>query len=78
MKPAQDLEPLMTAEDVAAFLRVSLSGVYRLRRAGHLPGVPVGALWRWSPEVVRAFMRGEPPLGVPAPIVPNSRVRRRV
>jgi len=48
-------EPLWTAEDVAAFLRVSLSMVYKLRRQGSLPAVRVGALFRFRPEAVRGF-----------------------
>jgi len=52
-------EPLWTAEDVAAFLRVSLSMVYKLRRMGTLPAVRVGALFRFQPDEVRAYARGE-------------------
>ena len=52
-------EPLWTAEDVAAFLRVSLSMVYKLRRQGSLPAVRVGALFRFQPDAVRAFARSE-------------------
>jgi excisionase family DNA binding protein len=52
-------EPLWTAEDVAAFLRVSLSMVYKLRRTGALPAVRVGALFRFEPDIVRAFGRGK-------------------
>ncbi len=53
-------EPLWTAEDVAAFLRVSLSMVYKLRRTGALPAVRVGALFRFEPDFVRALGRGAP------------------
>ena len=75
---AMTSEPMMTAEEVAAFLKISLSMVYKLRREGRLPGVPVGALWRFDPAVVRAFTRGEvtPPDG--APVVPMRGRRRRV
>lgn len=68
-------EPLMTAEDVAAFLRVSLSTVYQLRRTGKLPGIPVGSLWRWSPDLVRAFGRGEVLPQQAAPSAPQLQVR---
>ncbi len=61
---AHATEPLWTAEDVAAFLRVSLSMVYKLRRMGALPAVRVGALFRFQPDEVRAYARGE--LGHPA------------
>lgn len=71
-------EPLMTAEDVAAFLKVSLSMVYKLRREGALRGVQIGSLWRWNPEVVRAYARGETTPDPGAPVVPIRGRRRRV
>ena len=52
-------EALWTAEDVAAYLKVSASMVYKLRREGKLPFVGVGALYRFDPEVIRAYVRGE-------------------
>jgi excisionase family DNA binding protein len=57
--PLKPVEPLWTAEDVAAYLRVSLSMVYKLRREGRLPSVAVGALYRFNAEDVRAFARGD-------------------
>ena len=54
----------MTAEEVAAVLRVSESMVYKLRRSGALPAVRVGVLLRFHPDVVRAYSRNElPPRG---------------
>ena len=58
-------EPLWTAEDVAAFLRVSLSMVYKLRRQGSLPAVRVGALFRFQPDTVRGFARSDSVAGDP-------------
>lgn len=52
-------EPLWTAADVAAFLRVSLSMVYKLRRQGSLPAIRVGALFRFQPDAVRGFARSD-------------------
>jgi excisionase family DNA binding protein len=73
-----DLEPMMTAEDVSAYLKISLSMVYKLRREGRLPGVQLGTLWRFAPEVVHSIARG----GLPtpqqgSPVVPIG-IRRRV
>lgn len=48
--------PLLSAEQVAEHLVVSVELVYKLRRQGRLPAVRVAALWRWRPEVVRAFV----------------------
>lgn len=58
--PAALADPLLTAEEVAQYLKVSLSMIYKLRRTGALPAVPVGALYRFRPDVVRAYARGEP------------------
>jgi excisionase family DNA binding protein len=71
-------EPMMTAEDVAAFLKISLSMVYKLRRERRLPGVAVGALWRFDPADVRAFARGELPPPDGSPVIPMRGRRRRV
>ena len=57
--PAPQLEPLMTAEEVAGYLRCSVEMVYKLRRTGRLKAVKLGALYRWQPAVVRAFVEGE-------------------
>lgn len=52
---------LLTAEDVAADWQVSVSMVYKLRREGKLPFVRIGTLYRFDPDVVRAYARGEVP-----------------
>jgi excisionase family DNA binding protein len=48
--------PLLTAEQVAAHLTCSVELVYKLRRTRKLPAVRLGAVYRWRPEVVRAFL----------------------
>jgi excisionase family DNA binding protein len=48
--------PLLTAEEVAGHLRVSVELVYKLRRERKLPAVRLGAVYRWRPDVVRAFL----------------------
>ena len=50
-------EPLLRAEEVAAFLKCSPEMVYKLRKLKRLKAVKLGALYRWRPEVVRAFLR---------------------
>jgi excisionase family DNA binding protein len=68
----------MDAEDVATFLKVSTSMVYKLRREGALAGIQIGALWRFAPEVVRAYARrGEAPPTGGAPVTPISSRRKR-
>jgi excisionase family DNA binding protein len=53
------VETLWDAEDVASYLKVSRSMVYKLGQAGDLPCLRVGACLRFDPAVVRAFARGE-------------------
>jgi excisionase family DNA binding protein len=77
--PLDQDEPLMTAQDVARLLQVSLSTVYELRRTNKLPGIPIGSIWRFNPGIVRAFARGEvqaptPPSAPVLPIGPRRRV----
>lgn len=52
-------ETLWDAEDVASYLKVSRSMVYKLGQSGELPCLRVGACLRFDPAVVRAFARGE-------------------
>jgi excisionase family DNA binding protein len=57
-RPLTD-DRLWDADDVAGFLSVSRSMVYKLEQAGELPCVRIGARVRFDPSVVRAFARGE-------------------
>lgn len=50
---------LMTAEQVAAAWQVSVSLIYKLRREGKLPFVRIGTLYRFDPEVIRAWGAGQ-------------------
>jgi excisionase family DNA binding protein len=65
LPPNQAIEPLWTVKEVADFLRVSRSWVYHRVEAGELPCLRIGALLRFDPESVRAYARGETPLGAP-------------
>lgn len=49
-------EPLWTADDVAAYLKVSRSWVYHRAESGRLPHVRVGGLIRFQPHEIRAFI----------------------
>ncbi len=52
-------QSLWNSEDVALYLKVSRSMVYKLGQTGELPCLRVGACLRFDPAVVRAFARGE-------------------
>jgi excisionase family DNA binding protein len=50
------LEPLMSIDDVAAVLRISQRGVYRLIRSGELLSLKVGHRTLFEPAEVRKFI----------------------
>jgi excisionase family DNA binding protein len=56
---AGHLERLMTAEDVAAYMQVSRSMVYKLAESAQLPCLRIGACLRFEPSIVQRFARGE-------------------
>ncbi len=41
-------DPVMTVSEVAAYLKIAESTVYRLVKEGRLPGRKVGGGWRFS------------------------------
>jgi excisionase family DNA binding protein len=45
--------------DVAHFLSMSTSWVYKEAEAGRLPCVRIGAALRFRPDEIRAFLEGE-------------------
>ena len=48
---------LMTIEEVAEYLRVHTSTVYRLVRQGALPAVKIGKQWRVDRETLAEWLR---------------------
>lgn len=51
-------EPLWTAEEVAAFIKCSVSYVYKSAERGELPCVRVGRMLRFKAEAMRALVLG--------------------
>jgi excisionase family DNA binding protein len=54
MRPRSDngREPMMTVKELADYLRVHPTTVYRLLRQGELPGLRIGSDWRFSRETI--------------------------
>lgn len=50
---------LMTLEEVARYLRLHRSTVYRLAGEGLIPGFKVGNQWRFAKERVDQWMAGQ-------------------
>ena len=51
-------EALWTADEVAAFIKCSVSYVYKSAERGELPCVRVGRMLRFKPDAVRALVLG--------------------
>lgn len=51
---------VLTAEEAAAYLRVSLKTIYRLVTAGKVPGQKVGRSWRFRQADLVAFLQARP------------------
>lgn len=54
--PRDGLEPLLSVKELAVYLRISESGVYRLLKAGDLAGVKVGGRTLFERQEVREFI----------------------
>lgn len=48
--------PVMTLQEVAHYLQVSTSTVYKLVQTGKLPGRKVGGRWRFARKSVEAWL----------------------
>ena len=58
---------LMTVEEVAAYLRVKPSTVYKWAKDGRVPAAKVGRLWRFDREEIEAWVKSrKPSMGVEA------------
>lgn len=51
---------VMTIDDLAEYLQVSKSSLYKLAQEGRVPGQKVGRHWRFSKEAVDAWLKAKP------------------
>jgi excisionase family DNA binding protein len=49
---------VMTISDLAEYLQVSKSSLYKLVQSGRVPGQKVGKHWRFHKEVIDEWLRG--------------------
>jgi excisionase family DNA binding protein len=49
---SKDANIIMTAEDVAKYLKITPATVYRLAQKGELPGAKIGRVWRFRKEAI--------------------------
>jgi excisionase family DNA binding protein len=55
------MDPLMTIEEVARYMRVSRFTVYRLAKDHRIPATKVGRLWRFHKEEIDRWIRQQHP-----------------
>ena len=49
-------EPLLTAADVAAWLKLNIETVYDLIAKDQLPAIKIGGQWRFQEARIRAWL----------------------
>ncbi len=55
----RDADQIMTVAEVAQYLRLGESTVYRLVQEGEIPGVKVGRSWRFKKGLIDVWLEGE-------------------
>ena len=62
-----DEKDVMNTREVASYLRISEATVYKLARAGQIPAVRVGRLWRFHRRLIDEWLCAghEVPVGYP-------------
>jgi len=53
---ASCVQPLLTPEEVARILSLTRLQFIRQSRAGRIPAVRIGKVWRYRPESIRAWL----------------------
>jgi excisionase family DNA binding protein len=59
LEAASNENEVMTLREVARYLRVSPTTVYRQARSGNLPAQRIGHTWRFSRAVIDRWLRGD-------------------
>lgn len=54
--PSAPRPVIMTVADVAAYLRLSTSTVYRMAHQGELPAIRVGGQWRFHQDAIEGLL----------------------
>jgi len=61
---SKDANIIMTAEDVAKYLKITPATVYRLAQKGELPGAKIGRVWRFRKEAIDNLLQEQEPAQV--------------
>ena len=82
---SEPINEVLTAGEVASYLRVSLSTIYRLLKSGELPAFKIGSDWRFNRVHIEEWLKSRAQMpesgssddGISAPVDPNSDDSRR-
>jgi len=55
-----DPPQVMTIDDLASYLQVAKSTLYKLAQEGKVPGQKVGKHWRFSRQAIDEWLRSQP------------------
>ena len=55
------MERILTADEVAEYLKVNIRTVYKLLESGELQGRKIGRIWRITESAVNDFIQGKDP-----------------
>jgi excisionase family DNA binding protein len=75
-----DDNEFLTTEEVLGYLHVNLRTVYRLIKAGKIPGVRAGRQWRFRKRDIDNWLESQrsQPIAAPAASAPATSARKRV
>jgi len=60
-------DAVMTIDDLAVYLKLSTSTLYKLCAEGKVPGQKVGRHWRFHRDSIDTWIKGKPSAASPAP-----------
>ncbi len=52
---SKDLNNILTIEELASYLKISKSSLYKLAQAGKLPGQKIGKHWRFKKDIIDSW-----------------------
>jgi len=69
--PQAAYDAVLTIDELAAYLKIAKSTLYKLAQEGKLPGQKVGRHWRFHREAVDEWLKHGGPDAPPAPRRPR-------
>ena len=61
--PRKQADSVMTIDELAVYLKLSKSTLYKLCSAGKVPGQKVGRHWRFHREAIDEWLKDRKPAG---------------